>query len=493
MYAKRIGARQNLVRISTGAGCGSLAAVFLSYCAFRLHFNLSSAGFVDLLVVVLVALRFGFWAATGCSFVVVACLDYFFAPPILSFHMENPQDWIALACFEITALIVSRLSIQAQEHMHDAVQHRRNAEKLYELSRSILLLNPQRVSIAQIAQLIIANTGLDSVAIFDSASAGLYAAGTFTEELKELARNAYLANADRDCPSPRQWQRVLRSGGKPIGGAALSGVDMTPLMADAIASLVASALERTHAFEKESRAEAARQSEQLRTTVLDSLAHAFKTPLAVILTSTSGLIEMGDLKPAHLELIQMIHEHGRHLSGMTTHLLRMAKLDASEIRLRLDDVSVSALAEGVLAKCADQLYGRPVRVCIPKDLVVLADCELIGTTIAELLINAVKYSQPGSPIKISAREQRDEGRVLISVHNEGSTIGAEERGRIFERFYRSPSTKHQAPGSGIGLYVAKRTAEAHRGTVWVSSDKETGTTFVLALPAHKREYEPASK
>ena len=96
---------------------GPMVALFLNYCVFRLHFNLSTAGSINLLVVVLTALRFGFWEATGSSFVAVASLDYFFHPPLFSFQVVGAQNWMALASFEFTALVVSRLSIQVQNHM----------------------------------------------------------------------------------------------------------------------------------------------------------------------------------------------------------------------------------------------------------------------------------------------------------------------------------------------------------------------------------------
>ena len=99
--------------------------------------------------------------------------------------------------------------------------------------------------------------------------------------------------------------------------------------------------------------------------------------------------------------------------------------------------------------------------------------------------NAGKYSTPGSSIKISAQESASE--VLIAVHNKGSLIRQQDRERIFERFYRCPETKHQAPGTGIGLSIAKKAAEVHNGHVWVISDEQEGTTFFLSILGSKGE------
>lgn len=410
-----------------GAAGGPAAALFLSYCAFRAHVNLATAGSIDLLVVVLTALRFGFWEATGSSLVAIACLDYLFAPPIFSLHIADPQNWVALAAFELTALIVSRLSVQVQSHTRQAVLQRSNAEKLYELSRSILLLNRREPPGPQIAHLIKTNIGVDAVAIFDSAFARMDTAGTCAKEDEELARNAYLCNTNSADLELHRWQRVLRLGSNPIGGIVLSGIDLAPLMVDAIASLTSTAIERARSFDKESRAEAARQTERLRTAVLDGLAHAFKTPLTVILTCTSGLLEMETLSPAEAELVELVDQHSTQLNAAATHLLRMAKLDSAEIRLRREQVVIPQLIGEVLNECCGQLCGHSVQICVSnKDLTVSADRQLLAMTVSELIVNAAKYSVADSPITVSVEERDDQ--VVISVHNEGSSF----HGSLFE-------------------------------------------------------------
>jgi two-component system sensor histidine kinase KdpD len=477
------------IRLVLGAALGSAVALLVSYCAFRLHFNLSTAGFVELLIVVLTALKLGFWEATGSSLVAVAYLDYFFAPPILSFHVSDPQNWVALASFELTALIVSRLSAQVQNQTEQAILQRCNTAKLYELSRSILVLKRQEPPGPQIASLIRKNIGVDAVAIFDSAFAGMYTAGGCTREDEELARSAYFRNTNHDEPGSHRWQRVLRLGSKPIGAMVISGIDLTPPIIDTVASLVATAIERARSFDKESRAEAARQAEQLRSTVLDALAHAFKTPLTVILTCTSGLFEMKTLSLAQAELIELIDQHSIRLNALTTHLLRMAKLDSTDIQLRREQVAIPELIGAILDGCSGQLFGHSVQVRLAdRDLAVSGDRQLLAMTITELIVNAAKYSSGDSPIVLFVQEQ--DNRVVISVHNEGSFIDGEDRELIFERFYRSPASKHRASGSGIGLSIAKKTAQAHQGNVWVNSEREAGTTFFFALPAIvRREHE----
>jgi two-component system sensor histidine kinase KdpD len=202
---------------------------------------------------------------------------------------------------------------------------------------------------------------------------------------------------------------------------------------------------------------------------------------------------MNHLIPSQAELLQLIDQHATHLTALTTHLLRMAKLESAEIRVRSEEVAIPHLIDEIVDECRGQLGEHSIQVDIAdEDLAVSADRKLLSITIIEFVINAAKYSAGNSAITISAQEQA--GRVVISIHNEGSVVAFEERERIFERFYRSPATQHYASGSGIGLAVAKKTAEAHHGSVWVNSDEATGTTFFLSLPALvRREYEPFAK
>jgi two-component system, OmpR family, sensor histidine kinase KdpD len=489
---RKVGCNMTSARVSTvlrpfrGAAIGSTVVLLVSFSAYRLHFNLSAAASLDILIVLFITLWFGFWQATATSFAAVACLAFFFAPPILSFYVSDPHNWVALAVFELTALIVSQLSTQAQNQKRRAVLLHDNAARLYDFSRSILTLNRREPPGLQIASLIQKNIGADAVVIFDATVPRLYTAGNWTQEYEELARSAYVQNANGECQNHSKWQRVLHHGSKPFGALVLSGDRLTSLMVDAIASLVTVTFERARSFEKEMQAEAERQSEQFRITVLDALAHAFKTPLTVILASTSGLIEAGQLTESQAELVGLIDQHANKLSGLTNHCLQMAKLESKAIEPRLEEVAVRPLIEEIAAECSDQVGKHSIRVALGVgNLMVSGDRPLLAMTITELIVNAAKYAGVDSPITISVLEQS--GKAVVSVHNEGSPIDPSEQRHIFERFYRSPATKHGAPGSGIGLSVAMRTAEAHHGSLWVNSDKVTGTTFFLSLPVIGRE------
>jgi two-component system sensor histidine kinase KdpD len=254
---------------------------------------------------------------------------------------------------------------------------------------------------------------------------------------------------------------------------------------NAVASLTAIALERVRSFDRESRADAARQSEQLRAAVLDALAHAFKTPLTAIRVASSGLLETSNLAEGDAGLVKLIDDESERLNQLTTRLLQMARIDASELRVHDDELSVAALLADVVASCDEQLRGHPVEIVAAAELRARGDRAMLSTAILQFVDNAAKYSTPGSAILVSAAET--DGDLVVSVHNEGPPIQPAERERVFERFYRSNLARHGAPGTGLGLSIVKKTAEAHRGRTWVLSEDGSGTTFFLAVPQGARD------
>jgi two-component system, OmpR family, sensor histidine kinase KdpD len=475
-----------------GPVAGIVAVAALASAGVRLHANHPTMGYLCLLVVVLVAMFSGFWEATVTSLVAVTCLNYFFIPPVFTFQVADPVNWAALGAFEGTALIVSRLSTKVRDRARTDARDRRNMERLYNLSRRVLFLDRRQGAGPQMVCLILDTAEIEAVALFDATAVRTDGAGTSEFGLEQLARDAYFQDSRHDDEDRGIYQRALRLGTHLLGGLALSGKELDTLTADAIASLTAIAIERARSFEKESHAEAARQSEQLRTAVLDSLAHAFKTPLTAIRTASSGLLEMGNLDADSAELVFLIDEQSKHLDQLTSDLLQMARIDAAEVRVRREWVPVPAVIEEVLAKNHEQVCGHRFEVHTPPGgPIAYVDRPLLSTALLQLVDNAAKYSTPGSTITVSAAES--DAEVVISVHNEGPPIPAADCERIFDRFYRASESRHRAPGTGLGLSIAKKTAEAHHGRVWVVSDDEHGTTFHFGIPkAVRRDHEPVA-
>jgi two-component system sensor histidine kinase KdpD len=461
---------------------GILAVAVVTGISYSLNFEMSSAGFLYLLSVVFIALTSGFWQATLISILAVLCLNYFFVKPIFTFYIAQTQDMVALAVFVISALVVSQLSAQKERHLQGKIREQQSVEKLYELSQSTLLLDLHQQPGPQIVRLIRQVFSLDAVSLYDPLEERVDCAGDCTEMEQHLARGAYLHDVSRDDIETHTLQRVLRLGIRSIGGLSLRG-DMSPLMATALSSLTAIALERYRSFEKETHAEAARQSEELRVAVLDALAHAFKTPLTVIRTASSGLLEMG-LLAKQRELALLIDVESIQLNDLATQLLQTARLEAGELRVQKENVVVTSVIQGVLREHSSKLRGHPIEVLVQEDsLTTHGDSSLIAIILSQFVDNAAKYSSAGSPISIAARKGHSE--VLISVHNEGPAIPMQDRERIFERFYRCSGLQDIAAGTGLGLSIAKKAADAQQGHVWVISGEHDGTTFYLSLPQAK--------
>ena len=466
---------------------GAWVVALLTFTGYTLHFNAAPVGFLFLLVVVCEAILAGFWQASIVSVLACSCLDYFFYPPVFHFTIANPQDWVALGAFEISALLVSRLSSRERLNSFEAQLQRTSMEQLYELSRSTLLINMHERPGPQIAQLIQRIFGAEAVAIYDANSATCDSVGVWREEEMRLARDCFVLQEEGQDRGTGTIRRVLKVGVSSVGAIVVRG-NLGSLVADALASLTAITLDRCVSFEKESRIEAAHQTERLRAAVLDSLAHAVKTPLTAISTASAGLGEVGSLNQAQQELVALIEDESSKLGELSTRLLQTARLEAEKISVAQEEIPVSELVQMALDEQKGRMSEHPVEVSVAdSSLSVRGDRDLLSMALAQYLDNAAKYSYAGTAVKIAANQSHSE--VLLSVHNFGPAIPIADREKIFQRFYRSEGTTQLAAGTGIGLSTVKMAAEAHHGHAWVISDANEGTTFFLALPHYRGEQE----
>jgi two-component system sensor histidine kinase KdpD len=465
---------------------GGLALVGVAVCtwgSFRVGQTFAFTGFLHLVIVVLAAVYGGFWQATVVSVAAATCLNYFFVPPIFSFA-NSPANWVALGAFEFTALVISRLSLRARLQAVEAVARRREMERLYETSRRILLLDNRGESGELITSLTREMFDLKAVRLFDALSGTTYQSGELPAVAEQHTRDAYFLATDSFDSQTGTWYCVLRLGTRVVGGLALHDTRMTELAATALASLSAVALERVRVLRREARAEAARQTEQLRTAVLDALAHQFKTPLTVARTASSGLLAVGGLSELQTELVTVIDEQARTLDHLASRLLSAAMLDSTDFKPRLEPVLLSGLIRAAIERLDQEMDRDRFRVSVPQtEVPILADRKLILTSIAQLVDNAIKYSEPGSPIEIASGA--NETAVVLTVRNRGLVIAQQDRQRVFERFYRAPETQHLPAGTGLGLSIVKKIVESHRGSVWAEGEAGYGTTFFISLPAQE--------
>jgi len=446
--------------------------------------NATTIGFAYLLLVLILASTWGFGEAAAASVLATLALNYFFFPPFGTLTIADPQNWIALFSFLTTSLIASRLSTKARRRAMDALERQQDIERLYTFSRAILLIDRGEPFARELLRRLTDTFALDGAVLFDRRAGEFYRAGPsdfdgLDDQLREVALHGTVFSD----AAARRAITAVRLGAEPIASLALEGQVMPDGVLQGIANLVAIGLERAKAQELSHQVEAARQSEQLRTTLIDAMAHEFKTPLTLIKGATSAVLSGAEpLSANSREQLTIADEESDHLRDLLNNAIEMARLDTTHIELHREPTCVEAMVREVVASMQTRIEDRPVSVTAegqPPDIPL--DRRLAKLALKQLLDNALKYSPGGLPVTIRTSGGGD--AVCIDVTDYGAGIDARDRQRIFERFYRGESARGQIPGSGLGLNIAHSIVEAHHGRLSVES-RPGETTFRLALPAN---------
>jgi two-component system sensor histidine kinase KdpD len=458
-----------------------IVAAITVVCSRIVPVNATTAGFAYLLGVLAIAAWWGLVEAILASVVAMLCFNFYFLPPVGRFTIADPQNWVALFAFLATALMASHLSDREKRQFREARARQTQTEQLYALSRFILLTNPAQSVGRQAAQYIAEVFACPAVALYDARSAEVFRGGPQDiPGIEEKLKSVVILGAN--VHDPDLVVSPIMLGGHAIGSLALQKVDLSDGALHALLNLVAIAMERVRMEESANRAEAARQNEEFKSTLLDAIAHEFKTPLTSIKAASTSLVSDATLPPQPRELATIIDEETTRLSQLVTEAVRMAQIDAGTVRIDRAPLKLGKLVERVLDQFRTRAEGREVRVEIPPDLpAVMADPDLMSLVLRQLIDNALKYSLPGSPIEIHGESK--EGRVVLRIHDQGPGIPLRERDRIFQKFYRWQATASHIPGTGLGLYIAREITRAHGGDVWVEGEPGAGSDFCIALPA----------
>ncbi len=465
----------------------SLAGVaLLTYAGYSLFpVNATTQGFVYLLLVLIIASTWGFFEASVASVAATLTFNFFFLPPVGRFTIADPQNWVALFSFLTTALIASRLSAEVKRRALDAVERKQDLERLYTFSRAILLIDHTEPFPKQLVQKLAEIFELSAAVLFERRTEEFYRAGPLDfDGLNDQLRDAALQGTSFTDAQHNRVITAVRLGSEPIAGLALQGAPMPDAVLQGIANLVAIGLERAHAQDLSSQIEAARRSGKLRTTLLDAMAHEFKTPLTSIMAATTSLLANPD-QPAKskAELVKIADEEAKHLNQLIEDAVEMGRLDTADIQLHTESSNVGELVREVVASMENVIDGRPLNViCDEHPPAAPVDRRLAKLAIKQLVDNALKYSPPDTPVTV--RVHNSSG-VTVTVTDCGKGIPAQEQERIFERLYRSPSVQHQIPGSGLGLSIAQNIVKAHHGELAVAS-RPGETTFRLTFPANQK-------
>jgi two-component system sensor histidine kinase KdpD len=476
--------------------------VVITFTAFAvIPHNPTAVGFAYLLLVLLIASNWGLAEATLASIAATLAFDRFFLPPIGKFTIADPQNWVALFSFLATALIASRLSARANRQALDAIERQRDIERLYTFSRAILLTDPVEPLAKQLARKLAEVFGLDAAVLYDRRTGEIHRAGPSDfDGMEDQLRDAASQGTSFFDPEHQRVITAVRLGSEPIASFAIQGAFMQDSVLQGISNLIAIGLERARAQDLAHQVEAARRSDQLRTTLLDAMAHEFKTPLTSIRAATTSLLSSPDQPLAsRTELLEVADEEARHLQSLIDNAVDMARLESDNnnhhIRIRRELTDPRELVEDVVASLRTQIDNRPVEICSEGALPQLPlDRRLLKLALKQVLDNALKYSPPRSPVTVRVSDgavSNGNHAINFEITDHGPGIPAQEQGRVFERFYRSPSVKNQVPGFGLGLAIANSIVQAHHGELTVNS-RPGETTFRVTLPLQQTPETPTA-
>lgn len=465
---------------------GALVVVLLTFLAYRARLPFAIASPLYLLIVVVQSLTGNFVAAAAVSVLVVACLDFFFIQPLLSFDINSRVDAIALLAFLATALVITKLVAKVRAEATAAKVQKDRLDRLYQLARQLLALQPDEATGEKLLEPFRRIFGVTAVCVFDASTGEGHLVGESRRQLADQTRDAYILGRDTDDAGGNVSVRRLQSGSVVTGAIGFEGLRDGVELGAPLAALTAVLLERIRSFQSATAASAATQVEAYRSAILDALAHEFKTPLATILTAAGGIREAGPLTSDQSEMAETVETEASRLGRLTSRLLRVARLDREEIRPRMERVDVASLAGRVADGYSRLFPDRRLtmqRTTAPVEAP--ADPELLGLALSQLVENACRYSPAGAEVRVSIEQSGS--AVAVRVSNSGSSVPSRESRLIFERFYRGASAKQHAAGSGLGLYVARKIALAHGGSLHLENGDGDTVTFRLEIPGSQEE------
>jgi len=465
------------------ASVAIVSAIVFLY--FRwIHINPATVGFTFLLAVLLTSAAWGLRYSIFTALLATIGYNYFFLPPLFTFTIADPQNWVALLAFLGTAVVASQLSERARRSAAYANQRRREVERLYGFSQQLWLSENVFELLNLIPKHIVDTFGVSGAALFLESRQEVY----YFDEASRVLFSIDRLNAisDRGEPVLEREKKIcympLRMGMRSVGAFGLSGCDLSRESLEAIGSLVAISIERANTVDKLTRSEAARESDRLRSMLLDSVTHEFRTPLTAIKASAETLLSEAELdKSQRKDLLLVINQESDRLNRLIGEAAEVSQLDSHQLQLRMEMHQIGEAIDAAVHTCKQTIGKHPLEVMIPHQLpAVRIDVERIAEVITQLLENAAKYSSSDSPIHITAELRNSE--VITSVADHGPGIDEVEQQMIFEKFYRGRDQRMIIQGTGMGLAIAKAIVELHGGKIGVTSQLGRGSVFYFSLP-----------
>lgn len=459
--------------------------VFITWFCYRFfHHNATTVGFVFLLAILVISARWGLRQAIFMSLLASLFYNFFFLPPLFTFTISDPQNWIALTAFLVTAVIGSQLSERARRRTAEANARRREVERLYALTQQVLVTENVFELLNKLPSYVTDIFNASGTALFLENKGKIYYSDISLQT--QVPVDQLKAVSGRGEPFSDREHGIrympMRMGVRSIGAFAVIGSEVSRETLEAVGSLIATAIERASTFEKLSKAEAARESDRLRALLLDSVTHEFRTPLTAIKASAQTLLDEVELdKPQLKELAAVINEETDRLDRIVGEAGEVAQLDARKVELHLEPHAIGEAVDKALQQLKNTLDQRIVDKSIPTDLPpIKIDLDRIVEVLVQLLDNAAKYSPSNGSIHITAELRNN--NLVTSVADHGTGIDDIEQSIIFEKFYRGRNQRVAVKGTGMGLAIARAIVELHGGTIGVTSQLGRGSVFYFSIP-----------
>jgi two-component system sensor histidine kinase KdpD len=491
------------------ASLAAVAAVTYLYVAWLRVFNAATVSTTFLLIVLVVAATSRLWVAVVTSVVAMLCFNFFFLPPVRTFTIADPQNWVALVAFLAVSLVASHLSIVARARTQEAMSRRDELTRLFDLSRDVLMMTYSREAFAILARSIARRFDLAFVALalprgddwevfeagqqtIDLDKKQLTAAFAVAQTSLEFDAYARTYAGHRTMTAGSHTIRLvpLRVGTRPVGLLAASGRPIEAGTLDALAGVVAIGIERLQFLEERRSAELTRQSEELKTALLASLGHDLRTPLTAIRVAASNLKSSWLAEPDRSEQCDLILAEVERLTRLFQNVLEMARIDAGAVTTESRWTHPSEIVAAARDQVEQALRQHTVTVTIDTDVPVQIDPRLTATAVAHLLENAAQYAPARTAIDVTTRLTPD--GLEIRVRDQGPGIAPADLPHLFERFYRGAAAKARTSGTGMGLWIARGLLAAAQGRVWAENCPDGGAQFSLVVPVAVKEPAPAA-
>ena len=482
-----------------GWGALTVAAVTAVSWFLQTLTGYQAIGILYMLTVVVLATLLNRWAVLFAATLSALAWDFLFIPPAFTFHINSVQDKMMFAMYFVVAVVVGRLTgrLRTREIAERKRDQRSQAlnRLLESVAASTSLADGLRRAVTEVDAMLGARTAvLLAGAENGKLDAGPHPVSTFQPDEHEVAVATW-AFAKRQVagrftdtlPNAAALYLPLETSNGALGVLGVNCGERVTLTLDerelleTFAAQIAALVERYRLLENASAARLTAESERLHRTLLDSVSHELKTPLAVIEAATDGLDEQ--LTDAGVPLAQTfldeIKQANKRLNRVVSNLLDMTRIETGRLPLNLEWCEPAELLNSAMEQVSNEISAQRIRINAPADLpLVRLDVGLMEQSLCNLLNNAAAYSPAGAPIELAAH--LEDKALVLSVADHGVGLGPGEEKKVFEKFYRGP---HARPGgAGLGLSIVQGFVKAHNGMISAENNVGGGAKFTLRLP-----------